>query len=62
MLALENEIFHFRGELYCQISINILSFSVLVTNLAIFSSLEEEHGKLASPPSPPRNLSYQYES
>lgn len=62
MLALENEIFHFRGELYRQISINILSFSVLVTNLAIFSSLEEEHGKLASPPSPPRNLSCQYES
>lgn len=46
MLALENEVFHFREEPYCQISVNILPFSVLVTNLAMFSSLEEERGNL----------------
>lgn len=61
-LALENEVFHFR-ELYCQISINVLPFSMLMRNLAIFSL----YGKLDLPFSflffiPSRNPSCQYEN
>lgn len=47
MLTLENEVIHFKRESCFQITVNIFPLLVFIKNLAIFSSLEEEHGNLS---------------